>query len=362
MLRDSFKNNRKPNASAPAGGSHAVSNASAEPRELPEVAASKVAADYAEDLQQRWQATFSKGRRTSDEAIVHTPTGLFELGSTLNGIYKIEAPLSKGGMGFVYRATHLIKNVPVVVKVMLHDFEPDDPSFIKFVQECKIALTIAHPNVVTIYDWGILTDTLTPYLVMEYLSGKSLRELLGSLKRLPVADAAILLAQACEGLDFVHKEEIIHRDLKPENIMVLWQEDGTPEGQTSVKILDFGIAQLHDGFDITDHGHVMGTLSYMSPEQIELKPLDLRCDIYAMGIVFYELITGRVPFRGKSIWQTMSMHVHDTYTPASQLISARQPDAIDAVINWCLAKDREQRYPSAQHLADDLFALAAAEQ
>ncbi|MGH7193229.1 MAG: serine/threonine protein kinase, partial [Candidatus Saccharimonadales bacterium] len=151
-------------------------------------------------------------------------------------------------------------------------------------------------------------------------------------------------------------------DLKPENIMIVFQDDGTPNGTMLTKILDFGIAQLREGVDFTDAGKVMGTLSYMSPEQIEAKPLDPRCDIYSMGIVFYELITGRVPFRGSTVWQTMSMHIQEIHRPASHLVQMNNPDAVDAVIARCMAKNREQRYCSALELGHDLLSLAAMEQ
>ena len=324
---------------------------------------SEDSAEYAEELRHRWQSSFHKSRPGAIGAgkTVAVPQGQFEPGQTINGLYRIDAPLSKGGMGCVYRATHLQKDMPVVLKVLLQDREPDDPAFQKFVQECKLTMTIAHPNVVTVYDWGILSDTLSPYLIMEYLNGQSLRDALCCMKRLPVGEAAPVLAQACDGLDYVHKEDVLHRDLKPENLMVQLEDDGTAAGKTAVKILDFGIAQLHDGIDFTDGGNALGTLSYMSPEQVQTKPLDLRCDIYAMGAVFYELITGQVPFKGQNAWETMKMHVFDSHVPPSQLVQLRFPEAVDALIDQCLAKDPGQRYSSARALADDLRMLAEAE-
>lgn len=394
MLRDRFKNNRKPVPPASPGGSlsgrqPSAAGSAGQPNYpqnagsaaagrwsdagldgvlrgniVPEATTSSEAAGYADELKRQWEASFHKSRTGSPETggPEAASAALFKAGQIFNGIYEIEAALSQGGMGCVYRALHLIKQQPVILKVMLQDRTPEDPAFIKFVQECKIAMTIAHPNVVTVYDWGILTDTLIPYLVMEYLPGQSLRELLCALKTVPLHEAAALLAQACIGLDHVHREDIIHRDLKPENLMVQLEDDGSPEGRMSVKILDFGIAQLHEGVDFTDGGQAVGTLNYMSPEQVQAKPVDLRTDIYAMGIVFYEMITGRVPFKGKNGWQTMSMHVFDTHIPASQLVSIPHADAVDALIQRCLSKDREGRYGSALELAGDLQALAAAEE
>ena len=396
MLRDNFKNRKKPPSASEGGssstrrpptsgqpktggpaasqsrfsrfeqseaGRSAVSDAAAAPADSQATLSAKTNA-FADELKRRWQSCFNKSRTRSSMA-VGTGGGIqgpFTAGETINGIYNIQAPLSKGGMGIVYRAQHLMRDMPVVVKVMLHDRSVDDPAFIKFVQECKIATTIEHPNVVTVYDWGILADTLCPYMVMEFLPGQSLRDLLTTLRKLPVYEAASLLAQTCIGLAQVHAEDVIHRDLKPENLMVTWHDDGTPDGRTLVKIVDFGIAQLQEGVDFTDGGRIMGTLSYMSPEQIEIKGVDARSDIYSMGVVFYELITGRVPFKGNTIWQTMSMHVNDIHEPASNLVSCRNPELVDALILKCLSKQREHRYQSALELADALLEVAAAEQ
>ncbi len=285
------------------------------------------------------------------EAAAPLPGEIHEMsGRVINGNYRIETLLAEGGMGQVFLATHLKREIPVVLKLMRKDADPEDKSFQRFVAECKITTRLTHPNLVLVLDWGILIGSLKPYLVIEYVEGKSLRQIQQEGKTLSPYETACLLTQVCSGLTEVHSRQIIHRDLKPENIMVR----GDLLRPDNVKILDFGIAQLQQGANAAEAGLAVGSVGYMSPEQICAQPVDCRTDIYSLGVIFYELITGLPPFVGNSVREAMEKHVLEALTLPSQVAQIEDHAWVDRIAQRSMAKTPRNRYQSAAEMQKDL--------
>jgi serine/threonine-protein kinase len=274
-------------------------------------------------------------------------------GTVINELYMIKGQLGRGGMGQVLLCHNLRRNVDVVMKLMLVEANPDDKNFHRFTQECKAAHRIQHKNVVTVMDYGILLDTLQPYLVMEFVDGLSLRQLLRQRKTLTPPEIGEILMQACNGLHEVHGRGVIHRDLKPDNIMI--ETDG--QIIENVKILDFGIAQLQRKNSVNDQGVAVGSVLYMSPEQACGKPVDHRTDIWAIGAMLYEAVAGQPPFKGASMSQTMSKVVTAPLVPPSHIIGLTNIAAVDAICEKALAKSPADRYQNAAELQMDLAGL-----
>lgn len=276
-------------------------------------------------------------------------------GTVINENYLIESLIAQGGMGQVFLCTHLKRNnIPVVLKLMPPSADRQSPAFSRFIQECIVTGRLRHPNLIRVLDYGLLIDGLKPFLVMEFVEGHSMRQILRQEKRLHPIDAASILSQACQGLIEVHSKGIIHRDLKPENLMVR----GDYTAHDNVKILDFGIAQLQSENRVGEEGGwAIGSIGYMSPEQICASPVDPRTDIYSLGLIFYEAVTGRPPFKGATKKETLAMHVKIPHVPPSQVVQLDCGQWIDKIIDNCLAKDPNDRYPSALDLQNDLVEL-----
>jgi serine/threonine-protein kinase len=274
-------------------------------------------------------------------------------GTIINGRYRIEGLLAQGGMGQVFLAHEMQRDIPIVLKLMLRKSDAKDTPFQRFMQECRVTHRLRHPNVVKVYDYGILLDGFKPYLVMEFVEGWSLRQILRRKFALMPADISRILAQACLGLHEVHQKGIIHRDLKPENIMV--RGDFTRDD--NVKILDFGIAQLETEQRFNETGWAVGSLGYMSPEQIMGKPVDRRTDVYSLGLILYETVTGRPPFKGNTAKETMAMHVKNQHVPPSQVVQIPDGPKVDAICARALAKEADQRYQSTLEMIADLEKL-----
>lgn len=261
------------------------------------------------------------------------------------GKYDVLREIGRGGMGKVYAAVDptigrmvAIKQVTAVVS--------DDPDLLKrFYREAQSTGKLQHPNIVTLYDLG--EQDGIPYLVMEYLEGESLEKVIQERRPYTVAEKLTIIIQVCEGLAYAHQREIIHRDIKPGNIVVL--NDG------GVKIVDFGIAQFGNE-RYTRTGQVVGSLYYMSPEQIQDAGIDLRSDIYSTGILLYEFLTGSVPFRGRDPASTLAKILNDTPASLANSVDTYSPD-LDVVVRRALAKDRNSRYGSMDDFAFDLRTL-----
>lgn len=280
-------------------------------------------------------------------------------GEIINGLYRIEKLLAQGGMGQVFLATHLGRdNIPVVLKLLLKQQDKESTEYNRFIQEMLISGRMRHPNLVKVYDYGILLDGLKPYLVMEFCEGDPLRNVLRQYGSLNVKDAARVIIQACDALAEVHTKEIVHRDLKPENLMI----KGDYGAIDNVKILDFGIAHVRSNaavFKPDEEGLAVGSVGYMSPEQICAQPVDHRTDIYSLGLIFYESITGHPPFVGGTRRETMAMHVQAKHMPPSAMASLPCAGEIDGIVERALAKHPDGRYQHVRELEDDLKVLVA---
>ncbi len=264
----------------------------------------------------------------------------------LGGRYELHRRLARGGMAEVFLAQDQLLGRPVAVKVLFPEFATD-PAFVeRFRREAQAAANLSHPNIVGVYDWG--REGKTYYIVMEYVEGRSLSEIIRTEGPLPAVQAAEIAKEIASALGFAHKNDVVHRDMKSGNVIV------SNTGQ--IKVADFGIATAISGngqTDLTQTGAVMGTATYFSPEQAQGKPLDGRSDLYSLGIVMYEMLTGTPPFSGDSPVSIAYKHVQEQ----PELISARRPgvaEALQAITAKLLNKEPDQRYSRAEDLQSDL--------
>ncbi len=273
-------------------------------------------------------------------------------GRVLGGRYRLDALIASGGMGEVYRSTRLHIGDEVAVKVLRSELVDNATTRERFQREAQAAARLRHPNAVIIHDFGEEPDGIV-YIVMELLDGRSLRQVLDEEGTLEAARVNRLLAQICAVLNEGHKQGIVHRDLKPENIVLLDQPDLGQGKSEQVKLLDFGIAKLLDkALDETDQesrltkvGTLIGTPSYMSPEQFEGEPVDARTDIYSLGVVLFELLTGQVPFVAKTATGVAIKHVMDA-PPRLRTLQPALSEAVEQVVLRALEKKPEARYPT----------------
>ena len=270
------------------------------------------------------------------------------VGLTLNGRYEVIEKIGEGGFGTIYRAKQLPMGRDVALKV-LNPFMSKDPKVVaRFQREARAACSLRDPHTVVTYDFDQTPDGVL-YMAMEFLQGRTLFELLEEVERLPVEQAVHVAAQCCSSLAEAHDKGIVHRDIKPENIFL---ENRGDDG-LYVKVLDFGIAKIVGGDDaqspaLTAAGQTLGTLEYMSPEQLTGKPLDGRSDIYSLGILLYEMLTGRLPFEADNPAMIIRGHLREQPLAPSQVApDAGIPPALDAVVLKMLAKKKEDRYASA---------------
>jgi len=266
------------------------------------------------------------------------------IGTVLGGRYRVVKKLGEGGMGAVYRAEVLEVGHTVAVKLLHERFAGDATALKRFEREAQVASRLNHPNSIAILDFGTSASGAS-YLVMEYLKGVSLDSVLVS-EPLSVGQSIQIIRQVLAVLEVAHAMSIVHRDLKPANIFLIDQG----HGQNHVKVLDFGIARLRreGGSRVTRTGMVCGTPEYMSPEQARGFELDARSDLYAAGIVLYELLTGRRPFEGLSPAEVMSAQISDApVAPSVRAPDRNIPPSLDAIVLWALSKAPEDRLPSA---------------
>ncbi len=262
------------------------------------------------------------------------------------GRYEIVQEIGRGAMGVVYKAHDPVIGRTVAIKTMLSRglAEGDFEAFrARFQFEAQSAGTLTHPNIITVYDFGEEEGML--YLAMEYLQGKSLQKLLQEQKILPLETIVPLVEQVGSALDFAHLHKIIHRDIKPANIMVL--DSGL------VKVTDFGAAKGPTTTLATRTGQLLGTPNYMTPEQAKGRTLDGRSDIFSLGVILYELLTGEKPFYGESLTTVIYKVVHDTPIPPRELDPTIHP-GLSFVVGKALAKSPDDRYQSCRELVDDL--------
>jgi len=271
------------------------------------------------------------------------------------GRFRVLRKIGEGGMGTVYEAQHEVLPRRFAIKILKPEVSRDQSFIERFKREAIAAGSVEHPNVIYITDFGSMEDG-SLYLVMEYLEGMGLDELLSQHSRLPINRALPILAQVADALDAAHRMNVVHRDLKPENILLT-----EVRGQKDVvKVLDFGIAKVqtpkYQNLAVTMKGQVFGTAEYMSPEQATGEPLDGRSDIYAVGCLAYEMLTGDPPFTGSAV-SVLQAHVRTTPPPPSSRIKGEHhiPTAFDALVLRCLAKEPEERYQTGADLRRDLL-------
>jgi serine/threonine protein kinase len=261
------------------------------------------------------------------------------------GRYVIESEIGRGAMGVVFKATDSVLQRTVAVKTVNMAMEKDhaDKYEARFYQEARAAGALNHPNIVTVYDAGKAGDVV--YMAMEYIQGVELRNLLVEGQAMGVPQALSIAAQVAEGLAYAHQQGVVHRDIKPANIMVV--ADGP------VKITDFGIARMRASADLTQTGVMLGSPKYMSPEQVIGKRADHRSDIFSLGVILYEMLTGAAPFSGENVTALMYQIVNFA-PPAPSTINRQVPEMLDFVVAKMLAKPLDDRYQDARELAKDL--------
>jgi len=271
--------------------------------------------------------------------------------------YKIVEVLGKGGMSVVYKAVHSILKNTVAIKTMHAHLVSEQQSVMRFKQEARAAAQLDHPNIIKVLGFGITSgDSPQPYIIMDFLEGAALSDAIKQKGRLSVASTLKIFIQICSALSHAHKHGVIHRDLKPSNIMLV-EKDGEPD---FVKLVDFGIAKVlnqegEQAHRLTQTGEVFGSPSYMSPEQCTGKTVDNRSDVYSLGCVLYEALSGNPPHQGDSVFETF--HKHLAEIPASLSIpEVGKPlsDRLDAIVFRALEKDPGKRYQSMSQFEDDL--------
>ncbi len=266
------------------------------------------------------------------------------LGTTIGGKYRLTEQIGAGVMGRVYRARHLQLDSDVALKLVNPEATADPQTAARFQREARATSRLRHPNIISVLDFG-QTETGLLYLVTEMLTGRTLARIMREEPPMQYRRMVDLLGQALVALEAAHTASVIHRDFKPENIFV----ETLRTGEEHVKVLDFGIAKLRGTNDpqLTASGSVCGTPDYMSPEQIQGNELDARSDVYAAGIVLYELLTGSRPFRGPLI-DVLRMHAHEPPEPPKlRRTDLPIPPPIETVCLRAIAKAREERFASA---------------
>ncbi|GAA3208731.1 Stk1 family PASTA domain-containing Ser/Thr kinase [Nonomuraea helvata] len=254
------------------------------------------------------------------------------VGRLLDGRYRIESRIARGGMATVYLALDVRLDRTVALKVM-HRSLAEDPAFVRrFIGEAKSVASLSHPNVVHVFDQG--TDNDVVYLSMEYVPGKTLRDILRERGRLPAREALEIMIPVLAALGAAHQAGMVHRDVKPENVLM------TDDGR--VKVVDFGLARAIEATNQTRTGVMIGTIGYMAPEQVTLGATDVRSDVYAAGIMLFELVTGQQPYDGQTPMSVAYRHVHDT-VPAPSSLVPEVPPLIDTLVTHATAREPADR-------------------
>jgi len=267
-----------------------------------------------------------------------------KIGQIVKERYEILEILGEGGMAFVYKARDMQLERFVAIKTLKPNYVNQETFVDRFKREAKTAANLNHPNIVQIFDWGIEDE---PYFVMEYIEGNTLTSIIAKNRTISLSDILFIGAQVSSGLHAAHQKGLVHRDIKPGNIMI------TPDGK--VKVTDFGIVSLqNEESDITKTGSILGTASYISPEQAQGKPVSIESDLYSLGTVLYELITGKAPFSGDSPISTATKHL--TEKPEKPSLFRRDlPKGVESAILKLLEKATYDRFKSAEDLRATLL-------
>lgn len=269
------------------------------------------------------------------------------IGKILADRYKILEEVGIGGMAIVYKAEDMLLRRQVAIKVLKDQYSEDSEFSDKFEVEAQSAASLSHPNIVSIYDVGseLIDGRNVQYIVMELIEGKTLKEMIVEEGTISNEDTVYYAKQIAEALRAAHRNNIIHRDIKPQNIMITVDK--------RAKVTDFGIARISTAATITYTSSILGTVHYISPEQAKGKFIDYKSDIYSLGIVMYEMVTGKVPFDAENSVGIALKHIQDELVPPKK-INPKVSDKLNAIIIKCLEKNPEDRYKDAQALIDDL--------
>jgi len=275
------------------------------------------------------------------------------IGHKIDGKYELISKLGEGGMSVVYRARRAHIGDDVAVKILLDKFVKDDAALARFRREARAAAMLRHQNVITIHDFGETDDEHAPaYIVMEFVRGTPMRELLKNEDHFSVERGLRLMRGICAGVSAAHRQGVVHRDLKPENILVVAPDDDFEF--ESVRVVDFGLAKLlADAGGAGPAGTVVGTPFYMSPEQGLGEPLDTRSDVYSLGAMFYEMLSGKRPFEADTVSGVINRHLYDPPPPFDTSLAI--PRRVSTAIMQALAKDPDARPQTAGDLARLLF-------
>jgi serine/threonine protein kinase len=268
---------------------------------------------------------------------------------TLSGRYETSERLGSGGMSNVYKATDRVLERTVAVKILAEHLSDDERFVARFRREALAVAKLIHPNIVQVYDTGI--DDGRHYIVMEYVEGRSGAQILQRQGPVEPELAAEIGIQACSGLDYAHRRGIIHRDVKPGNLMVVGGPVGG--GEMTIKLTDFGIARALEQTRITQVGSVVGTAAYLAPEQVRGEEATPATDVYALGVVLYQFLTGRLPYEGSSLAELAVRQQNEKPLPPSTY-NAEVPEPLGAVVLRALEGDPNRRYASADELAGGL--------
>ncbi|MEC7523937.1 MAG: serine/threonine-protein kinase [Myxococcota bacterium] len=278
------------------------------------------------------------------------------IGQTIDGRYMIEGRLGEGGMGVVYATKHVVLGKALAMKVLRADVSKDQEIMQRFRQEAQSASAIGSQHIIDISDFGKLPDGAT-YFIMEFLDGKELTKVIEEEQPIDPTRLAHVAKQLCDALGAAHERGIVHRDMKPDNVFLV-KRGKDPD---FVKVLDFGIAKVGGASSkLTKAGQVFGTPHYMSPEQCAGQSVDSRTDIYALGVILYELACGKVPFDADNLMGILTKHIYEQPIPLHQLPPPVDvPSGLEAVILKCLAKSTDQRYQTMAEVKADLEAWEA---
>ncbi|NIM91850.1 MAG: protein kinase [Candidatus Aminicenantes bacterium] len=285
----------------------------------------------------------SKEKDFSQTETLRTPMRELIIGSTFAGRYQIIEELGRGGMGILYKVIDKKIEEKVALKLLRPEIASDKKTIERFRNELKFARKISHRNVCRMYD--LSEEEGTQYITMEYISGEDLKSSIRRMEQLTIGKAISIAKQVCEGLAEAHRLGVIHRDLKPRNIMI--------DREGNARIMDFGIARSMGTEGITDAGVMIGTPEYMSPEQVEGKDIDHRTDVYSLGVILYEMLTGVVPFEGDTPLN-IAMKIKTEIPEEPRKLNAQIPEELNNVILKCMEKDREKRYQSVEELFAEL--------
>lgn len=257
--------------------------------------------------------------------------------------YMVVKHIGQGGMADVYVAVDTLLNREVAVKVLRGELSNDPVALLRFQREANASTALSHPNIVDIYDVG--EENGYHYIVMEYVRGKDLKQLIAQRGALCKEEAVAIMKQLVSAVAEAHRCNIIHRDIKPQNVLI--KDDGT------LKVVDFGIALAQDALQLTQSDSVMGSVHYLAPEVARGEAATRQSDIYSLGIVFYELLSGEVPFHGEQAVQIAMKHMHEEI-PSIRKLNPQLPQAVENVILRATAKNKNFRYPSCEVMLQDL--------